>query len=290
MLLFINSIMLAPLVALRMILPLVAIFLASAVVWPIANIFMLGYADHIIGPVTSAFITLYGIRAALELKGDKRGVELTTLATYSVAFGVIFLVLKTIVGVAAMLVLASMSQVTFSFEGLSLQTLTNIQSTAQSAFDEVGLPWNLVVLTPFLITVPVLFAVPMAAVAQSCGRGAASSGLFWGIGKSALPLFIIFFVSYALQFYFGLITLLFMWLTGALVWLMTIVSAPETLTFDFNLIFFGLVHFAGYMCAQAWLWSAAALAFVNAKGHEQPAPAEPALQAVDLRALRKSRE
>nr|WP_321249776.1 hypothetical protein [uncultured Ruegeria sp.] len=79
MLLILNSFVLSLRVTPRMVFPSLAISLASIVVWMVLDIFTLGLAGHVSEPITSAFISLFGIHAALALKGETRRTDYRAL-------------------------------------------------------------------------------------------------------------------------------------------------------------------------------------------------------------------
>jgi len=277
-----------------MLVPLIGIFLASAVIWPILSVLTVGLSDYVSEAATAAFITLIGIRTALSLKGDHRNTDFKSVALYSVSYGVLLSIAKSVMILAAFAVILLIADTSFINLSAFMRNPESAEEIVQRSFDQVGLPWNMLILTPFLVATPVLFAVPMAAIAQSSGHGAHSEGLFWGIGKCFVPLFIIFTISYALQFFFGLLSFIYLMLPALIVALSAFINAPETFSVDLSTISRGLMYFAALLTAQAWLWSAAALAFLSTKRRREaraPAPQDAvADMAMDLRSLRKSRQ
>lgn len=263
-------------------------------IWPIVNMFTLGLANYVSEAVTAAFVTLYGIRVALNLKGDKRHTDFRALATYSVAFGLVLSVLKSGLMVAAIATVVYISDVTFGEIGLSWRNLQSAEEIVQGAFYQVGFPLNFLVLIPFLIFAPVILAVPMAAIAQSVGRGAHSEGIFWGVGRSFVPVFLVFLISLALQLFFGLFTIVFVMLPGLLFALMALAKDPAAFVFNLESVLIGAFSLFGLMWAQAWLWSVAALALLRAQGKvataKAAAPDQQDTMTTDLRSLRKARE
>ncbi|WP_120634680.1 hypothetical protein [Ruegeria sp. EL01] len=208
MMIILNSIPLSFGVFVRMIFPVILISVASMVVWAILNIVTLGMASYISGPVTAVFISLFGIRAALAIKGDLRRTDLTILALNSLLYGVFFIAV-----IGGLAVFANVVAVLFALwtlgEPISLSALSEAAKPIQISFAFLAVGSKIVLAYILLAVVYTVMAVPMASAARGAGQGALSRGFFNGFGRSFLPLFCVFFVSIFLQFFFDVFTALF---------------------------------------------------------------------------------
>ena len=287
--LIIKSLVLSLPVMARMILPILGIFLASIVVWIVADIITLGYASHVSQPVTAMFIAMVGIRAALGLMGERQHVDWRVLGALSVAFGIALLLAKKALVILAIVIAVLVSEWHLSDIG-SLFTLETAEESVSRQFELHLLSITAGLSFLFLVAAPVAMAVPIAAGAHSAGSGARHYGFFEGFAKSFVPLFIVFAVAYFLMFFFSLAAQLYGFIT-MLYAIIAVLGDPQ----DFQMIqaenvFRAVVSCLGLLWLHAWTWSASALAFAKFKGKaEAQRVAVKAPSPVDLRALRKAR-
>jgi hypothetical protein len=290
MMLILNSLTLSIRVTLRMIVPFLVISLASVVVWTVLGVLTLGMAGYVSEPVTTAFITLFGIRAALASKGDKRHTDYRAMILYSVMYGLFFAAV-----LAALKLIINVSAVAFAMwqvgEPFSWSAMQNAAESTQIAFALIALGSNATVMYVALAVFYALMAVPMASAAHSAGHRAPSHGFFNGFGRSFVPLFCVFFVSIFLQFYFGFFTALYA-LMPILLSVVSIVNAQTLPNFDLEVILRAAAAGGALLWLNSCLWSISALALLKSEDTDaeySPPPSETE-PAQDIRSLRKSRE
>lgn len=288
--LIIKSFILSFGVAGRMILPAIAISIAAGVVWSLLNLISGGYADYVSGPITTTFVSLFGIRMALSLLGDSRPTQYEFLALYAVLYGLFLLVAK-----GAALMLADVAAVLYSDwklgDAISLRSFADAERSLQFAFAFHALSAKAVSSLVLYSAVSVAMAVPLASAARAAGRGAANRGFFNGFGQAFLPLFLVFSVSFFLQFFFNLFALFF-GLVPIVLSLVSIVFFQTMPEVDADVVLKGLAASAGLLWLHAWIWSASAVALTQwetAGAKPQDELPEQEKTAVDMRALRKSR-
>ena len=252
----------------RMILPMIAISAVSGIVWGMLSAVTGGYASILSGPITAAFTSLFGIRAALSLMGDHRRPGYQILTLYSILFGIFFIIAKNVAIVIPDFVTAIYTHWKYG-EAISLTSFVNTDKLLMSAIGYQELTLQAVVSFVIYVAICVIMVVPLASVARSAGRGAKSAGFFDGAGRSFIPLFCIFSVSIFFQFFFGLLSVLMVSLPIALALLSMLItqSLPDL---DHIRILQGLAVSGGLLWLQSWTWAAAALALVkNEKITEQ---------------------
>ncbi len=290
MMLILNSLLLSFRVMLRMIVPVLVISIASTVVWAVLGIFTLGMASHVSEPITTAFFTLFGIRAALELKGDTRSTDYRAMALYAAMYGLFCAAALTVLALVV-----NLSAVAFAMwqvgEPLSWAAIQDAAEATQIAFAFIALGSSMIVMSFVLAAFYAVMAVPMASAAHSAGHRAPSHAFFNGFGRSFVPLFCVFFVSIFLQLYFGFFTALYA-LLPILLSVVSILTTQSLPNFDLEIILRGVAASGALLWLYSWLWSIAALAFLKfqATDAEDPAQSSDAESAQDIRALRKSRE
>ncbi len=292
MTLILSSFILSLSVFLRMIGPVIVIGIASSIIWSVLNIPTAGYASYLSEPITATFVGLYGIRTALELKGDLRRPDFRILILKSVLYGVFFfVVMGVLIWLAnAVAVLFAMWQVG---EPLSADAFTGASQSTQGAVALLAVGSKTIIVIVALAVANTVMAVPLASAAREASYRAASMGFFYGIGRSFLPLFCIFFVSFFLQIYLELFTFLFA-LVPVILSIFSIILAQSLPEFDPSTILMGIAALAGLLWLNSWVWSASALALIGFDGghttRQSPTPTESAVSTSDIRALRKSRE
>ena len=293
MTLIIDSLLLSFGVCLRMILPTILISMASIVVWFILGLVTLGLANHVSGPVTTVFISLFGMRVALAMKGDLRRTDFKTLALYSIIFGVLFTV-----ALATMAVVASIVSLMFTLwqlgEPMSLSALTEAAENAPLGFAFLTLGSDLILIYALIAAGYTTVAIPMASAARAAGQGAPSRGFFFGFGRNFLPLLCVFVLAVLLQFFFDLFTVIYAELPLVLS-VVSLIITGELPDFDLVFILKGLAAGAALLWINAWMWSASALALLQFDNSDtaQTSPrakSDTTEPAPDIRALRKSRE
>lgn len=291
MFLIFNSLILSFSVTLRMVGPVILISLASIIVWFFLGFVTLGFASYVSEPITAAFISLFGIRVALALKGDMRQTDLKILALNATLYGVFFMV-----ALSGLALLANAAGVLFALwqlgQPISLSALTEAAEPVLVSFAFLAVGSKMIVACVLLAALYTVMAVPMASAAREAGFGASGRGFFNGFGRSFIPLFCVFFVSIFLQFFFGLFTAVFAMLPLVMsaVSLILTQSLPD---FDPAFILKGIASAAGVLWLNSWIWSVSALAllkFDDSDVQPAPAPSPAAEPAPDIRALRKSRE
>ncbi|MFY2824450.1 hypothetical protein [Ruegeria sp. MALMAid1280] len=171
MALILNSLLLSFRVMLRMIVPVLVISIASTVIWAVLGLFTLGMASYVSEPITTAFFTLFGIRAALELKGDTRHTDYRAMALYAVMYELFcaaaLTVLTLVVNLSAMAF--AMWQVR---EPLSWAAIQDAADTTQIAFAFIALGSSIIVMSFVLAAFYAVMAVPMASAVLSAGHRA----------------------------------------------------------------------------------------------------------------------
>ncbi|MBO9445788.1 hypothetical protein [Ruegeria sp. R14_0] len=288
--LILNSLLLSIRVTLRMIVPILVIMLASIIVWTVLGVFTLGMAGYISEPVTTAFITLFGIRVALELKGDKRHTDFRAMVLYSAMYGLFFAA-----ALAVIVFAINLSAIGFAMwqvgEPFSFTALQNAARSTQVAFAFIAVGSSLIAKCIALAAFYAVMAVPLASAAQASGLRAPSHAFFNGFGRSFIPLFCVFFASIFLQVYFGFFTTLYA-LLPILLSVVSVITEQALPDFDLEFILKGVASGGALLWLNAWLWSISALAFLKTEDTGTPHPVEPVVSdpLQDIRALRKSRE
>ncbi|WP_420585791.1 hypothetical protein [Ruegeria sp.] len=273
-----------------MILPVLAITFASTVVWAVLSLFTFGLADHISGPVTSAFISLFGIRVALELKGGTRRTDYRALVLQSLMYGMFFGAALWCLGF-----IVSLSAIAFALwqvgEPFTWSALENAAKDTQVAFALIAVGSKTIAMLFVLTAFYAVMAVPMASAAHSAGLRASGHRFFNGFGRSFVPLFCVFFVSIFLQVYFGILSTVYALLPIVLS-VLSILTSQTLPNFDAEIILKGLAASWALLWLNSWLWSISALAFLKSEGTTSPSETTPPQTeaAEDIRALRKSRE
>ena len=291
MFLILNSLILSFSVAARMIIPVILISAASVIVWFFLSFLTFGFANYVSEPITAAFVSLFGIRVALALKGDTRQTDLRTLALNAVLYGVFFVVV-----VGGMAIIANVVAVLFALwqlgQPISLSALAEAAEPVQVSFAFLAVGSKMILAYILLAVIYTVMAVPMASAARGAGSGAPGRGFFNGFGRSFIPLFCVFFVSIFLQFFFGLFTALFA-IFPIVLSVVSLVLTQSLPDFDPELILKGIASGAALLWLNAWIWSVSALALLKFEDSDvRPVQAQsPAAEPeTDIRALRKSRE
>lgn len=253
MMLILNSLVLSVGVTLRMIVPVLVIGLGSIIVWTVLGIFTFGFAGLISEPITTAFFTLFGIRAALELKGEKRHTDYRAMALYSVMYGLFFAVALTVISL-----IVNLAAIAFGLwqvgEPFSWAAIEEATKATKVAFAFIAVGSKLILMCIVLAAFYAAMAVPMASAAQSAGKRAPSHAFFNGFGRSFVPLFCVFFISTFLQLYFGFFAALYasIPILTSVVSIFTTQSLPN---FDIEIIVRGVAACGGLLWLNAWLWS-----------------------------------
>jgi len=275
----------------RMIFPILAIFVVSSIVWSLLNIASGGYAGYLSGPFTAVFISLFGIRTALSLMGDNRRTDYPSLIVFSVLYGIFFFIAK-----GGALMLSDFAAVFYADwkldEAISLRNFANAEASLQRAFAFHALSAKAVVSLVLYTAVYVIMAVPLANAARAAGRGAMDAGFFKGAGRSFIPLFCIFALSFFLQFFFGLFTFLFA-IIPLFLSVVSIVINQTIPDYDFAVILNGIAASAGLLWLHSWIWAASAVALMKreqSSERRRTAALSQVMTTADIRALRKSRE
>jgi len=305
--LILKSLPLSIIVTLRMIMPIILIFMGSTVISLVLGILTLGFSSLIVTPATLTFITIYGTYVALDQMGKGGLIDWRLMINYSVAFGVVIGLIK-MVGLFAVQFLATFTAQQHLGLNISLQSLQSADEAVQSAFVLSTLSFWAIFSLIFLASLQALFAVPMAAAAHSTYHKASSGSSIEYIGKSFLPLFLVAAITTFLLFFFKIFAV-FALIFGTFVFQ---ISAFIYLAADkieesgiagfielFSLIdptatLISIASILGVLWLKAWVWSVAALAFLK---HEkittkraETANRVPAMAPQDLRALRKARD
>lgn len=274
----------------RMVLPALAISIAAGVVWSVLNVISGGYADYVSGPITATFMSLFGIRVALSLMGERDATDYRMLVLSSVLYGVFLLIVK-----GAALVLIDAAALLYSGAKLggaiSFRDFANAEGSLQFAFAVHAMSAKAFLSLLLYSAISVVMAVPLASAARAAGSRASSAGFFAGAGRAFVPLFCIFTVAFFLQFFFNIFALIF----GFLPVFLGVVSIVMTQTlpdFDPALILKGIAASVGLLWLHSWVWAASAVALTQSEGAvDRPREAAPAHAAkpTDIRGLRKSR-
>jgi len=293
-------------VAARMIMPLFVIAIASMLVWTILGVLSLGLTNYISTPVTMTFISLYGMRIALEQSGERTLVDIRLLATYSVVFGILLEVIEFIAlyVVGTIAVLAAQWQTGFSLADVKLQSA---EESIILAFSLSTISFYAIFGLLTFVAIQVVFAVPMAAAAQSAGHGSKGNDFLEGFGSSFFALFPVYLLSFFVQFFFGLYLLIILFFGAFLLGLTRMIDTIAEMfqseerigmelfsAIDPSVFLTSIASLFGLIWLQALVWSGAALALKKHQG--RPAKVSKAKQQkaqapqIDIRALRKSRE
>lgn len=291
-----------------MIMPLIAIFVVSAIISSILDTLTLGLSTLITGPATTAFIALYGMHVALDHKRKGGLLDLREMISYSVVFGVTLGLFK-LIGIYAVQFLAIFIAQQNAGLDFSLANFKQADENVQlafifSAFSFFGL-FSLIVLA----ALQALFAVPMASAAHSAGHKFKRTSFEQGFGKSFVPLFIIAAISLFLQFFFKIFAFFAFIFLGAfalkIIWFVEtagerisengmdgLIELLSQIDPTATLIAVATIFVAIWL--QAWIWSAAALAFLKHNDTTTKRATAtrqvPAVPPTDLRALRKARD
>ena len=278
-------------VTFRMIRPILGILIASIIISALLNIVTAGYANYVIGPITAAFISLFGIRTALSILGDNRPPMYEMMILYAVMYGLFFIIAKGVV-------LQLPGVIYALYENWNLNGVISIWSFLEA--DRLlhrGLSLRhfreeAILLFVLFTSIYVVMAVPMANAARAAGQGSPSTSFFNGFGRSFIPLFCIFSITFVLQFFFGFLASLYALVPIVL----SIVSFVISFTIpipDLDTVVNGVVASIALLWLHSLVWSASAVALKKRdeiSGPVRPVKAPPPAEKPDLRALRKSRE
>ncbi|MBO9411746.1 MULTISPECIES: hypothetical protein [unclassified Ruegeria] len=287
MTLILRSLLLSVPLSLRMIFPVLIVFVLCVPVWFGLGIVTLGLSQYISEGITTAFISMIGIRAALALTGDRHRTDFKNLIAFAILYGLFFIAV-----LAVMNVITSYAAVGFSLwkigEPLSLSALQSFTEDELFAFGIYTLLGKVVVSTITVSVVYALMAVPLANAARAAGHGLSSPGFFNGFGRSFIPLFCVFFLSIFPIFYFELLSFLY----ALLPLILSVVSFIFTQTlpeFELEFILKGVASLAALLWLNAWIWSITALALLkfDDKNTQRSRRAD---RSAELHALRKSRQ
>lgn len=254
---------------------------------------VLGDLTQLISPaVTGMFITLFGIRSALSLLGERNRTDFQFLTLYALAFSAILFVAQT----AATFVAYGMTVVFIEWQFGSIQELVDLLMSENPlallyGLQTLGIGTIAVLFAQAAILA--LFAVPIANAARSAGATVHSGGLFYGFGSSFAPLFLIGAVILILNFFFSLGYLIFalMPFVMSIISLVVFQTAPNI---ELETVLRGGAAGLALLWLYSWAWSAAAVALQKHSNSERPSrdmplPPEP-MPVADIRSLRKSRE
>ncbi|MEP5762773.1 MAG: hypothetical protein ABJ327_26330 [Litoreibacter sp.] len=275
-----------------MIFPVLAILIISTILWFLLGIFFGGYLNFLSGPLTSTFISLFGIRVALSLMGDRSQAEYESLIFYSLLYAGILFVAKGAAHIISDVSALLYTDLRFG-EAVSLQNFINGGETLQPTVALHALGAKVIIAMITYTAVYVVLAVPLASAARASGQGAPDTRYFNGIGRSFIPLFCIFGLSFFLQFFFGLYTALF----AILPLIVSIGSLAQSQTLpdltDLYILLNALLAFASLLWTYSWVWAASAVALESSDRSTNNLPDPDTIRRAtetDLRALRKSRE
>lgn len=277
-------------VAVHMILPIIAVFVASSLIFGLLDGLSGGLAGYVSGPITATCITLLGIRAALSLMGETDKIGYETLLLYAVIYG-LFLLVATGAAVA-LSDLAAFAYADWQLGyGIALDTLLNAEKALQFSFAYHALSAKAVVGLLGYTAVFAAMAVPLASAARATGQSAMSASFFNGFGHCFIPLFCIFAVCFFLQFFFNFLASLF----AVIPLLLSVVSLVLTQSlpdFELGIVLRGLAASVGLLWLHSWIWAASAVALQKSdQSHKIKRDIETAaVAAPDLRALRKARQ
>lgn len=292
MILILRSFLLSFSVCIRMIVPFFVIGIASMIVWTVVNILTLGLASLVSGPITATFISLFGIRVALAIKGDMRRYELSVLILNAARYGLFIFVLNSILIWVSNLATALFASWQVG-EGLSFWTVKEATESAQIAFTFLWLGSNAIVVTVVLAATSAAMAVPLASGAREASHRAPSARFFYGVWQSFLPLLCVFLVTSFVQIYFQLFSFLYT-TVPIFMSVVTLIVAQTLPDFELDFILKGVAATAGLVWLNAWAWSASALALLKFDRDPTSQPnttrSADAPTSADIRALRKSRE
>lgn len=301
--LIVKSFLMSFAVTLRMVLPALGIFLVAFVISVIASVVTMGLSSYVSAPIFAGLFTLVGMRAALSLSGALPKADLKFLVTYGAAYGILLGIAKKAAVIAATVIAILLTEWTLPDLG-SIRWLENAEHSVQRAFSRNSFSLTAMFTLVFISAIPAALAVPMAAIARSLSKGAAGRTFFDGLGQSFLPLFAIFFVTYFLLFYFEFFRVFFLLLPLSVTMAITDIVSLDFAAVRWDTLAIGFAAGLGLVWANAWTWSAAALALQKYDGapkRDRPAqnrtvttapdvaPTVEPPTAPDIRALRKAR-
>lgn len=275
-----------------MILPVLAVFIVTTVVWGLLSSVTGGYLAHVSGPITATLISLIGIRAALTLLGEGDRISYDILILNAVLLSIFMLVAK-----ATAMILVDVVALTFAGwqtgTGLQFLRLANAEQEITRDFAVNAIGVKAILGLAMVSMVSALMAVPIASQARAAGAGTHSSHLFHGFGASFFPLFCVVAVSFFLQFFFSMLTTLHAVIPLVLS-IFSLVFSQAIPNVDLELVLKGAGASFALLWLHSWVWSASALALKQLDGAEMPKPKQETPNAttttMDLRALRKSRQ
>ena len=291
MLLIIKSIPLSFAVLVRMIIPTIGILFLVTLTVLVLGPLTLGLAAVVAVPVMAVLIALYGIRAALELLGDRSPTDHKSLLLSACIFAVILAIAKAVTASATgalAIIFADWSM----GDLVSASTYQDANRETQAAF-ELNLLGAFAAVTLFLsAATSALLAIPMANAARAAGRGSHGGSFFSGFGGSFVPLLLVYLVAQALQYVFGVFQIFFAFIPFLLA-----LSGPsvfaELAEMDVTYILWGVGAASALLWLYAWTWAACALALEKSEKAARTSRSVLAHVAqtpeIDIRALRKSR-
>ena len=275
----------------RMILPSIGIVIVSALLTGVLNSFTGGFASVLSEPVTSAFITLFGIRVALTMMGNTSRTEYKILMLYAFLYGVAFFIASAVI----LIVSVGFAMLYASWQtgsGMTLYDVRNAMRSVEPNFAAFAISAKMLVFLTLTASVNALMAIPVANAARAAGSGAMGAGFFKGFGRSFIPLFSVFWIVMFLQFFFGILAFFFA-LAPLFMLTFTFLFTQSLPDIDLWFVVTGLAAGLGLLFLNCWTYAAAAVALGEnseaiAKKSAPPTPPRPT--EMDIRSLRKSRE
>lgn len=275
----------------RMILPSIGIVIVSALLTGVLNSFTGGFASVLSEPVTSAFITLFGIRVALTMMGNTSRTEYKILMLYAFLYGVAFFIASAVI----LIVSVGFAMLYASWQtgsGMTLYDVRNAMRSVEPNFAAFAISAKMLVFLTLTASVNALMAIPVANAARAAGSGAMGAGFFKGFGRSFIPLFSVFWIVMFLQFFFGILAFFFA-LAPLFMLTFTFLFTQSLPDIDLWFVVTGLAAGLGLLFLNCWTYAAAAVALGEnseaiAKKSAPPTPPRPTQ--MDIRSLRKSRE
>lgn len=275
----------------RMILPSIGIVIVSALLTGVLNSFTGGFASVLSEPVTSAFITLFGIRVALTMMGNTNRTEYKILMLYAFLYGVAFFIASAVI----LIVSVGFAMLYASWQtgsGMTLYDVRNAMRSVEPNFAAFAISAKMLVFLTLTASVNALMAIPVANAARAAGSGAMGAGFFKGFGRSFIPLFSVFWIVMFLQFFFGILAFFFA-LAPLFMLTFTFLFTQSLPDIDLWFVVTGLAAGLGLLFLNCWTYAAAAVALGEnseaiAKKSAPPTPPRPTQ--MDIRSLRKSRE
>ena len=290
MLIILRSFLMSFGVALRVIVPAIGIFVATAVLASLFNPISGGLAGVVSGPISTVFLGLVGVRIALAHLGDRSAADHQFIFLQAVVFALIFYFAKGIAIVASQLIALAFAGWQTGV-GFSVAGIVSADQSLQTLFLLNTFAINTVVGWLLYAAVFAVLAIPFANAARSSGRGDRGHGTFFGFGRQFVPVFVVYAVSVFLQFFLGLYHFVVA-IVPLVIGLILVVSNQVVPNVEWEIILRGVAASFGLLWLQAWTWSACALALkaVDKADGGMTAKAPVKAHDVDVRELRKSRE